>query len=96
MDELRKVKRVAAPDVVLYIGEAITGNDCIEQASIYNEEIGIDGIILTKVDVDEKGGTALSISYVTKTPVWLIGDGQNYQDLKRFDNKLILDNLGLE
>jgi len=96
MDELRKIKRIAKPDLVLYIGESITGNDCIEQAGIYNEEIGLDGIILTKVDVDEKGGTALSISYVTKTPIWLIGDGQNYEDLHRFDSKAILDNLGLE
>ncbi|RLE43258.1 signal recognition particle-docking protein FtsY [Candidatus Woesearchaeota archaeon] len=95
MDELKKIKRVVSPDVVLYVGEAITGNDCIEQANQYDEGIGIDGIVLTKVDVDDKGGTALSIAYVTGKPIWLLGTGQNYEDVELFDGKKIIEGLGL-
>ncbi len=93
MDELKKIKRVANPDKIIYVGESITGNDCIEQASKYNEAIGIDGVVLTKVDVDEKGGTPISIAYVTEKPIWLIGVGQNYEDLIPFDKAKILENL---
>ena len=93
MDELKKIKRVANPDLILYIGESITGNDCIEQATKYNEAIGIDGIILSKVDVDEKGGTAISIAYVTEKPIWLLCTGQEYEDIEVFNKKKIIENL---
>jgi len=94
MNELKKLIRVNKPDFKLFVGESITGNDCVEQAKKYNELIGIDGIILSKADVDEKGGTALSISYVTKKPVLFIGTGQEYKDLKEFDKDDIIKNLG--
>ena len=71
--------------MTIFVGESITGNDCTEQAQQFNEAIGIDGIILTKADVDEKGGTPLSISYVTKKPILYIGTGQEYTDLKEFN-----------
>jgi len=64
MDELKKLSRVTKPDLKIFVGESITGNDCIEQAQKFNEAIGVDAIILTKADVDEKGGTAISISHV--------------------------------
>ena len=83
------------PDIKIFVGESITGNDCIEQAQKFDELIGIDCLILTKADVDEKGGTALSISYVTKKPILYIGTGQNYGDLKAFTKELVLDHLGL-
>jgi len=95
MDELKKIVRVAKPDIKIFVGESITGNDCIEQAQKFDELIGIDGLILTKADVDEKGGTALSISYVTKKPIIYLGMGQNYDDIKPFTKELILENLGL-
>ena len=85
IDEMKKIKRVAKPDMTIFIGESITGNDCVEQAQQFNESIGIDGIILTKADVDEKGGAPLSISYVTKKPILYIGTGQEYIDLKEFN-----------
>lgn len=95
MNELRKLIRVNTPDFKLFVGESITGNDCVEQAKTYNEMIGIDGIILSKADIDEKGGAALSISYVTKKPVLFIGTGQEYKDLKEFNKDDILKSLGL-
>jgi fused signal recognition particle receptor len=67
----------------------------VEQAKKFNEAIGIDGIILSKADVDEKGGAAISVSYVTQKPILFIGTGQEYQDLKVFNSSLVLDNLGI-
>jgi len=95
MDELRKLIRVNKPDMNLFIGESITGNDCVEQAVAFNDAVGIDAIILSKADIDEKGGTALSISYVTKKPILYLGTGQTYDDLKPFDKEDILNSLGL-
>ena len=95
IDEMKKIIRVAKPDLKIFVGEAITGNDCTEQAREFNEAINIDGIILAKADVDEKGGAALSISYVTKRPILYIGTGQGYKDLKEFSSDIVLNNLGL-
>lgn len=94
IDELKKLIRVAKPDLTIFVGESITGNDCVEQAKQFNEEIGIDGIILTKADVDEKGGAALSVSYITKKPILFLGTGQGYDSLEEFDKEKILKNLG--
>ncbi|MBU0471269.1 MAG: signal recognition particle-docking protein FtsY [Nanoarchaeota archaeon] len=95
MQELKKLIRVNNPDLKIFVGESITGNDCIEQAKVYNEEVGIDAIILSKADVDEKGGAAISVSYITKKPIIYIGTGQTYNDLKKFDKELVLESLGL-
>ncbi|MFC1730884.1 signal recognition particle-docking protein FtsY [candidate division KSB1 bacterium] len=95
MDEMKKIIRVAKPDIKIFIGESITGNDCIEQARNFNDAIGIDAIILTKADIDEKGGAAVSVSYVIGKPILFIGMGQEYEDLKEFDKKIILENVGL-
>ena len=95
MDEVKKLVRVAKPDLTLFVGESITGNDCIEQAQRFNEIVGIDGIILTKSDVYEKGGAAISVSYVTKKPILYLGTGQEYDDLKEFDAELIISGIGL-
>ncbi len=89
MQELKKIVRVANPDIKIFVGESITGNDCVEQAKAFNEQIGIDYIILTKADIDDKGGAALSITYVTKKPILFIGTGQNYDDLKPFNKELV-------
>ena len=95
MAELQKVIRVAKPDLKIFIGESITGNDCIEQAKEFDRLVGIDAIILSKADVDEKGGAALSVSYVTKKPILYLGIGQAYGDLKEFDKEEIVRGLGL-
>ncbi len=80
MEEMRKIKRVSKPDLTIFVGDALTGNDAIEQARKFNEYVGIDGIILTKVDADAKGGASISIAYAVKKPLFFIGIGQNYDD----------------
>ncbi len=95
MAELEKIIRVNKPDLILFVGESIAGNDCVEQARKFNDSINIDGIILTKADVDEKGGASISVSYVTKKPIMFIGTGQRYDDLKEFDKEIVIKGLGL-
>lgn len=95
MDELKKIIRVAKPDLKIFIGESITGNDCVEQAKKFNEAVGIDGIILSKADIDEKGGAAISVSYVTQKPILYLGTGQGYNDLEVFNADELLKSLGL-
>ncbi|MBS3101398.1 signal recognition particle-docking protein FtsY [Candidatus Woesearchaeota archaeon] len=95
IDEMKKIIRVAKPDLKIFVGESITGNDCVEQAKTFNEAVGIDGIILAKADIDEKGGAAVSVSYVTKKPILYLGTGQKYSDLQEFDAGLIIKSLGL-
>ena len=95
MDEMKKIIRVAKPDMKLFIGESITGNDCVEQAKKFDEAIEIDGIVLSKADVDEKGGAAISVSYVTGKPILFLGVGQEYKDLEAFSSEKIMANLGL-
>jgi len=95
MDEMKKIVRVAKPDLKIFVGESITGNDCVEQAKHFNDAIGIDGIVLSKADVDEKGGAAISVSYVTKKPIIYIGTGQRYEDMEEFDSEKIISSLGL-
>lgn len=94
MDELKKIVKVAKPDLKIFVGEAITGNDCIEQAKAFQEMVEIDAAILTKVDVDEKGGAPLSISYTIKKPILYLGVGQEYGDLEEFNISVILKRLG--
>lgn len=93
MQEMEKIIRVAKPHQKIFVGESITGNDCVEQAKKFDELVGIDGIILSKADIDEKGGAALSISYVTGKPILYLGVGQGYDDLERYDRDKMLANL---
>jgi len=96
IDEMKKIIKVAKPDLKIFVGESITGNDCVEQAKTFNDAVGIDCIILSKADVDEKGGAAVSVSYVTQKPIIFLGTGQEYNDLEEFKPSLIINNLGLE
>lgn len=85
MNELVKVKRVVAPDLTVLTVDSLIGNDAVMQAEEFNTCIGIDATILTKVDADVKGGSALSVTYVTQKPILFIGVGQTYKDLKLFN-----------
>jgi len=96
MKEMEKIVRVSQPDLKIFVGESITGNDAIEQAKTFNETAGIDGIILSKADVDEKAGAILSVSHVTNKPIYYLGIGQSYGDLQPFSKSTVLKNLGLE
>ena len=93
MDEMKKIKRVSKPDLVIFVGDAITGNDATEQARKFNEAIDIDGVILTKADADSKGGASLSIGYVIKKPIMFLGVGQGYDDIMEYDAQWMLDQL---
>lgn len=93
MDEMKKIKRVAKPDLVVFVGDALTGNDATQQASKFNEAIDIDGVILTKADADSKGGASLSIGYVIKKPILFLGMGQGYDDIKEYDADWMLNQL---
>lgn len=95
MEELKKLVRVAKPDLKIFVGDSLTGNDAVEQAKEFDDAVGIDGIILSKVDADEKGGASVSISYVTGKPIYFIGNGQNYEDLEEFNKQEFLDKMGL-
>jgi len=93
MKEIEKISRVTKPDMKIFLGESITGNDATEQAKAFNNAINITGIILSKSDVDEKGGTAISVSHITKKPILFLGTGQNYNDLEIFNKEKLLEKL---
>ena len=93
MDQMKKIKRVASPDLVFYVGDALAGNDAIEQAKQFHEAVGLDGIILTKIDADAKGGAALSIARTIGKPVVFVSVGQGYDDIRRFNVAWMVDRL---
>ncbi|MFH1801701.1 MAG: signal recognition particle-docking protein FtsY [archaeon] len=95
LNEIEKISKVCKPDCKIFVGESITGNDAIEQVKGFDWAIGIDGIILTKADIDEKGGTALSVGYVTKKPILFLGTGQEYDAIEVFDKNKFIKKLGL-
>lgn len=85
MSELEKVKRIVKPDLTVLTVDSLTGNDAVMQAEEFHKSVGIDATILTKVDADVKGGSALSVTYITQKPILFIGTGQKYDDLEEFD-----------
>jgi len=84
MDEMKKIQRVIKPDLILFVGDALTGNDAVEQARKFDDAVGVDGIVLTKADADAKGGAALSIGHVINKPILFLGTGQSYSDIMEF------------
>jgi len=95
MSEMEKIVRVTNPDLKIFVAESIAGNDAIEQAKSFHKSVNIDGSILSKADVDEKGGTIISISAITHKPIFYLGTGQTYNDLKLFNKQEFIDSLGL-
>lgn len=93
MDEMKKIKRVVKPDLVVFVGDALAGNDAVEQARAFNEAIGLDAIILTKIDADAKGGAALSIAHSIGKPIAFLSTGQEYEDIIKFDSNWMLERL---
>ena len=91
MEELRKVHRVTSPHLVLFVGDALAGNDAVEQAKEFQRMLKFDGAVLCKLDTDAKGGAALSIAHATSRPIVLAGIGQNYEDLKQFDPDWLIE-----
>ena len=93
MDEMKKIKRVINPHLVVFVGDSLAGNDAIEQAVAFDKAVGIDAVILTKIDTDAKGGAALSIASSIGKPIAFLSTGQGYEDIIKFDSKWMLDRL---
>jgi fused signal recognition particle receptor len=93
MDEMKKIKRVAEPHLTIFVGDALAGNDMIEQAKRFDEAVGVDMVILTKIDADAKGGSALSVTRAIKKPIVFLGTGQKYEDLIPFKPDWMADRL---
>lgn len=93
MAQMEKICRVSTPDLIIFVDEAVAGNDAVERAAQFNEAVPIDGSILTKIDADAKGGAAISIAYITGKPILFFGIGQGYEDLKKFDPEWFVDQL---
>lgn len=93
MREMQKICRVAQPDLSIFTGDSLAGNDALYQAREFKKSVGIDAVILTKFDADAKGGAALSISFETRKPIIFIGTGQNYSDLEPFDRDLFVSKI---
>ena len=93
MEEMRKIARVTEPDLKIFVGDALTGNDALDEARKFNEYVGIDCSILTKVDADAKGGAALSIVFATGRPIAYVGTGQGYSDIMKFDPEWFIEKI---
>lgn len=90
LDEMKKIVRVTKPDMVILVVDALTGNDAYEQGKTFMDAVGLDGVVLTKLDADAKGGSAISMSYITGKPVLYVGTGQGYKDIAPFNPQFIL------
>lgn len=93
IEEMKKIVRVAKPDLKVFVGDSLAGNDAIEQAKVFDAAVGIDAIILTKIDTDAKGGAALSIAYTINKPIAFVCNGQEYDDIVKFDTEWMIDRL---
>lgn len=93
MAQMEKICRVSSPDLIIFVDEAVAGNDAVERAAQFNDAVPIDGSILTKIDADAKGGAAISIAYITGKPILFFGVGQGYEDLKKFEPEWFVNQL---
>lgn len=93
LEEMKKIYRVINPNATIFVGDALAGNDALDQALKFNSYVPLTGSILTKIDADEKGGTAVSIVYATKKPLLYLGVGQKYDDLIDFKPEWLIERL---
>jgi len=93
MNEMEKIKRVAEPDMIIFVGDALAGSDAVEQAKEFEKSVGIDGVILSKIDADAKGGAALSIGHAVGRPMLFVGTGEDYDELVEFDAEWMVERL---
>ena len=93
MEELRKVHRVTQPHLVIFVADALAGNDAVTQSVEFQRMLSFDGAALCKLDTDARGGAALSIAHSTGRPIVLAGIGQGYDDLEPFDPTWLLDTI---
>jgi len=93
MEEVKKMVRVAKPDLKIFVGESISGNTLLNQVKEFNAAVGLNGVILTKLDCDAKGGNTLSIISEADVPVLYFGLGEGYDDLMPYNPEFITDNM---
>lgn len=93
MEEMQKMVRVVRPDLKIFVGDSLSGNDAVSQAKEFKAFTDFDAAILTKADADTKGGAALSIAYVTQRPIIYLAVGQDYPDLIPFDVEQFIDTI---
>ena len=93
MDQISKINKVVNPDLRIFVGDSLAGNDTVNQAREFHQHTKFEGAILTKSDADARGGAAISIVKITSTPILYLGVGQEYKDLKVFDKESFLETL---
>lgn len=93
VDEMKKIVRVSKPSLKIFVGDSLAGNDAIEQAKAFDQAIGVDAVILTKIDADSKGGAALSIAHTIGKPIAFVCNGQEYDDIVKFNTDWMIDRL---
>ncbi|HUW85317.1 MAG TPA: signal recognition particle-docking protein FtsY, partial [Methanoregula sp.] len=93
MSQLEKIKRVMKPDLVIYIDEAVAGNDAVVRAAEFDNTVGSDAVILTKADMDSRGGAAISIAHTIGKPLMFLGTGQGYDDIMPFEPEQFVEDL---
>jgi len=93
MEEMKKIKKVAQPDLVIFVGDSLTGSDAIEQAREFDAAVGVDAVVLTKIDADAKGGAAISISSEIGKPIIFVSNGQEYDNVLEFKADWMIDRI---
>nr|WP_319375177.1 signal recognition particle-docking protein FtsY [uncultured Methanoregula sp.] len=93
MSQLEKIKRVMKPDLVVYVDEAVAGNDAVTRAFEFDKTVGADAVVLTKADMDSRGGAAISIAHTIGKPLMFLGVGQAYDDIMPFEPARVVDEL---
>lgn len=93
MDQISKINKVVNPDLRIFVGDSLAGNDTVNQAREFHQYTKFEGAILTKSDADARGGAAISIVKITATPILYLGVGQEYKDLKTFDKSAFLESI---
>lgn len=93
MNQLEKIRRVMKPDLIVYVDEAVAGNDAIVRAAEFDRTVGADAVVLTKADMDSRGGAAISIAHTIGKPLMFLGTGQGYDDIIPFDPGQVVEDL---
>ena len=93
MSQLEKIKRVMKPDLIVYVDEAVAGNDAVTRAFEFDKIVGADAVVLTKADMDSRGGAAISIAHTIGKPLMFLGIGQAYDDIMPFEPEKVVDEL---
>ena len=93
MSQLEKIRRVMKPDLIVYVDEAVAGNDAVVRAAEFDRTVGADAVVLTKADMDSRGGAAISIAHTIGKPLMFLGTGQGYDDIMPFDPDQVVEDL---